>query len=40
MSYMRNLKRHDTNDLICKTETHRFREQTIVAGGKDRGKGY
>ena len=40
MSYMRNLKRHDTNDLICKTETRRFRKQTIVAGDKDRGKGY
>ena len=40
MSYMRNLKRHNTNDLICKTETHSFREQTIVAEGKDRGKGY
>lgn len=32
---MRNLKRHDTNDLICKTGTHSFREQTIVAAGKN-----
>ena len=33
--YMWNLKRNGTNELTYKAETHRFRKQTWLPGGRD-----
>ena len=32
------IQKNDTNELTYKTETHRLREQMMVAWGKDGGK--
>ena len=37
--YMQNLKRHDTNKHISKTDRFSVREQTYVCWGKPRRKG-
>ena len=37
--YMWNVKRNDTKELAYKTETHRLNRQTMIARGKDEGKG-
>ena len=37
--YMQNLKSHDTNELIYKTEPHRFREGTSSYQGEEWGEG-
>ena len=37
--YMQNLKSHDTNELIYKTEPHRFREGTSSYQGGRMGRG-
>ena len=38
--HMWNLK-YDTNELVCKTETNRHREETSVCqGGKEMGEGW